>query len=111
MRIAKFALVAALIAAPALTIAQTPAQATQKPVLAQRQFNQQRRIANGFRKGQLNFHQRARLERQQRSIHRQMCVMRIRHDGRLTPRDRHVLNHRMNLASRHIYRAKHNRIG
>ncbi len=111
MRIAKFALVAALFAAPALTIAQTQAPAMQKPALAQRQFNQQHRIANGFRKGQLNFHQRARLERQHRSIHRQMHAMRIRHNGRLTPRDRRILNHRMNVASRRIYRAKHNRIG
>jgi hypothetical protein len=111
MRIAKFALVAALFAAPALTIAQTPVPAAQKPALVQRQFNQHRRIAQGFRKGQLNFHQRARLERQHRSIHRQMHAMRIRHNGRLTPRDRRILNHRMNVASRRIYRARHNRIG
>lgn len=111
MRIAKFALVAALIAAPALTIAQTPAQAAQKPALAQRQFNQHRRIDNGLRNGQLNVRQTTRLDRQQRSIHRQMGAMRARHNGRLTLRNRRVLNHRMNLASRRIYRAKHNRKG
>jgi hypothetical protein len=111
MRIAKFALVAALFAAPALTIAQTPAPAMQKPALAQRQFNQQRRIDQGFRHGQLNMRQTARLERQHRSIHRQMRAMRMHHNGRLTPRDRRILNHRMNFASRRIYRAKHNRIG
>ncbi len=115
MRIAKFALVAALIAAPALTIAQTPAAAAQKATpnatLTQRQFNQQKRIANGFRKGQLNFHQRARLERQHRNIRHQMRTMRIRHNGRLTMRDRRILRHRMNIASHRIYRAKHNRIG
>lgn len=108
MRIAKFALVAALFAAPALTIAQTPAPAAPKPALVQRQFNQQRRIANGVRNGQLNMRKTARLERQQRSIHRQMHAMRVRHNGRLTPRNRRILNHRMNVASRRIYRAKRN---
>jgi Spy/CpxP family protein refolding chaperone len=111
MRIAKFALVAALFAAPALTIAQTPAHAAQKPAIAQRQVNQQRRIANGFRNGQLNVRQTTRLERQHQNIHRQMHAMRVRHNGRLTSRDRRVLNHRMNAASRRINRARHNRIG
>lgn len=108
MRLLKSVLMAALIAAPAMTIAQTPVPAPPKPALVQRQFNQQRRIANGFRNGQLNMRKTARLERQQRSIHRQMHAMRVRHNGRLTPRDRRILNHRMNVASRRIYRAKHN---
>jgi predicted amidophosphoribosyltransferase len=111
MRLAKFALVAALFAAPAITIAQTPAPAAPRPAFAQRQFNQQRRIAQGFHNGQLNMRQTARLEHQQRSIHRQMRVMRTRHNGRLTLKDRRILNHRQNVASRRIFRAKHNRIG
>lgn len=109
MRLAKFALVAALFAAPAITIAQAPAPAAQKPNIVQRQFNQQRRIANGFRSGRLNARQTAGLERQHRSIHRQMHMMRARHNGRLTPRDRRILTHRQNVASRRIFRAKHNR--
>jgi hypothetical protein len=109
MRLLKFVLVAALVAAPAITIAQTPAQAAQKPTVGQRQFNQQRRIANGFRSGRLNARQTTRLERQHRSIHREMRAMRVRHNGRLTPRDRRMIYHRQNLASRRIYRAKHNR--
>lgn len=109
MRIAKYALVAALFAAPAFTIAQTPA--AQKPAFAQRQFHQQQRIATGFRSGRLNMHQTTRLERQQRNIDRQMRSMRVRHNGRLTPRDRRMLNHRQNVASRRIFRARHSRIG
>lgn len=108
MRLAKFALVAALIAAPAITLAQTPAQ---RPTIAQRQFNQQRRIMNGVHTGRLNPRQTARLERQHRSINHQMRSMRARNDGRLTPRDRRILTHRQNVASRRIFRAKHNRIG
>ncbi len=111
MRLAKFALVATLFAAPAITIAQTPAPAAPKAAFAQRQFNQQHRIANGFRNGRLNGRQTIRLERQQRSMHREMRVMRARHNGRLTLKDRRILNHRQNAASRRIFRAKHNRIG
>jgi Spy/CpxP family protein refolding chaperone len=109
MRIMKFVLMAAIVAAPAITFAQTPAPAAQKPSIAQRQFNQQRRISNGFRTGQLNRRQTARLERQHGSIHRQMRMMRARHNGRLTPRDRRILTHRQNVASRRVFRAEHNR--
>ena len=115
MRLAKFMLVAALVAAPAITFAQNPA-AVQKPfaqkqTIRQREFNQQRRIGNGMRHGQLNARQGVRLERQQRSIHRQMRAMRARHNGRLTMKDRHVIAHRQNVASRKIFRAKHDRKG
>lgn len=111
MRLFKYVLVAALAAAPAITIAQTPAPAVQKQIIRQREFNQQRRIANGVRTGQLRPRQAARLERQQRSIHREARVMRARDNGRLTMHDRRVLTHRQNMASHRIYRAKHNRVG
>jgi hypothetical protein len=110
MRLAKFALMAALIAAPAITLAQTPAQA-ERTTIAQRQFNQQRRIMNGARTGRLAPRQTARLERQHRNINHQMRVMRARHNGRLTMHDRRILAHRQNNESRRIFRAKHNRIG
>jgi hypothetical protein len=38
-----------------------------------------------------------------------MRAMRVRHNGRLTPMDRRILRHRQNVASRRIFRAKHNR--
>jgi hypothetical protein len=111
MKLFKYVLVAALAAAPAMTFAQTPAQAAQKQTIRQREFNQQRRIANGMRTGRLHARQAVRLERQQRSIHHQMRMMRARHNGRLTMRDRRILSHRQNVASRRIFRAKHNRLG
>ena len=109
MRLFKFVLAAALVAAPAITIAQTPAPAAHNPTIGQRQFNQQRRIANGVRTGRLNPRQTARLERQHRGINHQMRAMRVRHNGRLTPMDRRIIRHRQNVASRRIFRAKHNR--
>jgi len=111
MRLFKYVLVAALAAVPAITIAQTPAPAAQNQSVRQREFNQQRRIANGIHTGQLRPRQAARLDRQQRSIHREARVMRARHDGRLTMHDRRLLTHRQNRASRRIYRARHNRVG
>jgi hypothetical protein len=111
MRLFKYVLVAALAAAPAITIAQAPAPAAQNQSVRQREFNQQRRIGNGVRNGQLRPRQAAHLERQQRGIHREARVMRDRNNGRLTMRDRRVLNHRQNTASRRIYRAKHDRVG
>lgn len=111
MKLLKYVLAAALAAAPALTIAQTPAPARQNLTVRHRALNQQRRIASGLRTGRLNGRQAARLERQQRSIHREMRVMRARHNGRLTMRDRRILMHRQNAASRRIFRAKRSHIG
>lgn len=106
MRFVKYVLVAALAAAPALTFAQTaPAQA--KNPIVKRQFNQQRRIGNGIRNGAVTPRQGARLERQQVRIHRQVRTMRARHNGRLTAKDRRIIRHKQNIASRRIYRAKH----
>ena len=107
MRILKYVLVAALTAAPAVMIAQTPAQDAPKAPIAKREFNQQRRIGDGIRNGRLNPRQGARLERQQMRIHRQMRGMRARHNGRLTMRQHRFINHRQNVASRRIFRAKH----
>jgi hypothetical protein len=113
MRLLKYVLVAALAAAPAVMIAQTPAHDAPKAPIARREFNQQRRIGEGIRNGRINARQGARLERQQMRIHRQMHMMRAGHNGRLTMRQRRFIHHRQNIASRRIYRAKHHnrRIG
>ncbi|HUB29755.1 MAG TPA: hypothetical protein VL967_08660 [Terracidiphilus sp.] len=111
MRLFKHVLVAALAAAPAMTFAQAPAPAVQHQTIRQREFNQQRRIADGVRTGRLRPRRAARLERQQRSIRHEARMMRARHNGRLTMRDRRILAHRQNVASHRIYRVKHSRIG
>jgi len=107
MKLFKLALVAALVAAPALTFAQTTAQEQPRNSVVKREFNQQRRIGNGIKNDRLTPRQGARLERQQMRIHRQMRTMRAHHNGRLTMKDRRVLRHRKNIASRRIFRAKH----
>ena len=113
MRLFKLALVAALTAAPALTFAQPAAQEQFKNPVVKREFNQHRRIGNGIQNDRLTPRQGARLERQQMRIHRQMRAMRAHNNGRLTMKDRRILRHRQNTASRRIFRAKHrdHRIG
>jgi hypothetical protein len=74
----------------------------------QRHAYQQQRIDRGVASGRLTPGEAAHVERQQASIDRQEDRMRDRNGGDLTGRDRAVLQHRENRASRHIYRAKHN---
>jgi hypothetical protein len=107
MRLIKLALVAALTAAPALTFAQTTAQEQPKNPIVKREFNQQRRIANGIKNDRIAPRQGARLERQQMRIHRQFRAMRARHNGRLTMKERRMMQRRQTGASRRIFRAKH----
>lgn len=76
--------------------------------VGQRRENQQDRIAQGMRSGQLTPGESARLERQQQSINREDAHMRSENDGKLTGADRRALNQRQNRASNNIYNKKHN---
>jgi hypothetical protein len=113
MNLIKLVLVAALTAAPAMTFAQTSAPEQPKNPIVKREFNQQRRIGNGMRSGRLTPDEGVRLERQQRSIHRQFRTMHARHNGRLTMRERRMIYRRQIVASRRIFRVKrhYRRIG
>ena len=76
--------------------------------VGQRQENQQDRIANGIKSGQLTAGETARLEKQQQSINQEKNGMKAANDGKLTPGDKAVLNKRENNASKNIYAKKHN---
>jgi len=58
--------------------------------VGQHRENQQNRIAQGLRSGQLTAGETARLERQQQSINREDASMRAANDGRLTAGDKAV---------------------
>ena len=73
-----------------------------------RYHNQQARIAQGVRSGQLNSPETARLERRETAIKREVRTERALNGGHLTPGERAVVNHQQNRLSRQIYRAKHN---
>lgn len=73
-----------------------------------REQNQQNRIAQGVRSGQLTPGETARLERQQQHIQNQEKRDMAAHNGHLTAREQRQLNREQNRASRNIYAKKHN---
>ncbi|HXW63165.1 MAG TPA: hypothetical protein VEJ45_11235 [Candidatus Acidoferrales bacterium] len=76
--------------------------------VGQRRENQQDRIAQGIRSGQLTAGETAKLERQQQSINHEDASMRAANGGKLTAADKAALNQRQNNASKNIYAKKHN---
>jgi hypothetical protein len=76
--------------------------------IGQREQNQQDRIAQGVRSGQLTAGETAHLENQQQGIHREVSADRQANGGHLTGADRRAINQSQNRASRNIYRDKHN---
>lgn len=97
-----------IVATALLALASTVGMATSAQTINQRRADQQGRIAQGIRSGQLTPRETHRLEGREMSINRQERAMRRADYGRLTRRDRAVLNHRLNRTSRAIYRNKHN---
>jgi hypothetical protein len=84
--------------------AQTPTGQT----IQQRKLNQQDRIAQGVKSGQLTAGETGRLERREASISHQEDAMRRADNGHLTQADRAALTKRQNRVSQSIYRDKHN---
>jgi len=73
-----------------------------------RKANQQDRIAQGVRSGQLTPGETAKLENQQQGINREASGMRQANGGTLTGADKKALNQQQNKASKNIYNKKHN---
>lgn len=73
-----------------------------------RKIDQQDRIANGVRSGQLTPRETAHLERQAGAINHEERAMRAQDNGRLTRQDRQTIHRQQNQESRRIYRDKHN---
>lgn len=73
--------------------------------VGQRMHNQNERIEQGARSGQLNHREEARLNHEQRQIRQE--AREYRSDGVMTHAERADLRHDQNRASRHIYAEKH----
>ena len=113
MNFKNIALVTALVLAPAVTLAQTTTTPTPTPGqhdhnINQRKADQQGRIANGVRSGQLTAGETSHIEHQEAGINREERGMRAQDNGHLTKQDRSTLHHQQNQESRRIYRDKHN---
>jgi hypothetical protein len=107
MKLSTIAL-AAMLAAPALIMAQTPTPGKNDHNINQRKGDQQQRIGQGVRSGQLTAGETSHLERQERGVNREERGMRAQDNGHLTKQDRKTIHHQQNQESRRIYRDKHN---
>ena len=76
--------------------------------VGKRRENQQDRIAEGVKNGQLTAGETAKLENQQRNINQQVAADRRANGGKLTPGEKAQINHEQNQASRNIHKKKHN---
>lgn len=106
MKLTKVLLAAALVALPAAGFAQTTPY--QRHHIAARKGDQQGRIAQGVKSGQLTPHETAHLEHQEAGINHEERGMRAQDNGHLTAQDRHTLARQQNQESRGIYADKHN---
>jgi hypothetical protein len=73
-----------------------------------REVNQDQRIANGLRSGQMTSGEAARAEQTQSNIDQQVHNDREANGGKLTGAERQQINGEQNAASRQIYDEKHN---
>jgi hypothetical protein len=74
----------------------------------EREANQDQRISNGLRTGQMTSGEAARAERTQSHIDQQVHNDRVTNGGKLTGQERQQINNEQNAASRQIYNEKHN---
>jgi hypothetical protein len=114
MNLKTLALAASLVLTPAAIFAQstttttTSATTTKPPTINQRKENQQDRIAQGVKSGQLTAGETSRLEQQEAGINKEEAGMRAQDNGHLTKQDRKTLTQQQNVESKRIYRDKHN---
>jgi hypothetical protein len=84
--------------------AQTPSGSE----INQRRENQQDRIAQGVKSGQLTPTETIKLEKQQRRINKTVAAQRRANGGNLTNKEKARDNRSLNRASANIYAKKHN---
>lgn len=94
-----------LCALIAIAVSSVSAQ-TATPRVTKRQVQQQARIREGVRSGELTPGETRRLERQQAKI--AADKQKAKSDGVVTPKERAKLTHEQNKSSRRIARLKHN---
>jgi hypothetical protein len=86
----------------------TPPATTPPPTINQRKTDQQERIGNGVKSGQLTARETGHLEHQEAGINKEERGMKAQDHGKLTKQDRKTIKHQQNQESKRIYRDKHN---
>lgn len=79
-----------------------------KGEIGQRRENQQDRIAQGIRSGQMTPGEASRQESREQGLNREISGMRQANGGKLSAGERKVVNQQQNKQSRQIYHEKHN---
>ena len=97
------AIIAATFALPGFVLAQT----TSTPRIDERQANQEKRIDQGVKSGELNKKEAARLEKGQARI--QKMENKAMADGKMTKKEKARIEHAQNVESRKIRREKHDK--
>ncbi len=97
----------ATAATPAPAAAPAPAEKP-KPTVEQRKENQQDRIANGVKSGQLTAGETAKLEKKEAAINKETAKDRAANGGKLTAAEKKQVNRQQNQVSKQIYTDKHN---
>ncbi len=95
-----FVAIVALLFVNILSYAQTAT-----PQVKQRQVNQQQRIQEGVKSGELTKREAVKLQAREAKIQHDKNVAKA--DGKVTPAERAKLNREQSAASRKIYRQKH----
>jgi hypothetical protein len=118
MKIVSLTLAAAFLAASGAVYAQsvTPTSTTTggststvtRAGINQREENQQDRIAQGVKSGELTATEATTLESQEAGINKEEAGMRQQDNGKLTAQDKATLNSQLNTESKDIYADKHN---
>jgi hypothetical protein len=79
-----------------------------KSEVGKRAENQQDRIAQGIKSGQLTAGEASRLEHKEAAIHHEVRTERAANGGKLTAQERAQVNRQQNRVSSQIYNKKHN---
>jgi predicted transcriptional regulator len=119
MKTVSLSIAAALLAASSAVCAQTTTPTTTNtPVtnpssvtgasINQRMENQQDRIDQGIKSGELTAGEAATLETQEAGVKTEEAGMRAQDNGKLTAQDKSTLNSQLNTESKDIYADKHN---
>jgi hypothetical protein len=98
---------AAQTATPATTPAPAPPTQQKPTTIRQRDKNQQERIANGIKSGELTPNEASHLEGQEKKLNNEVKDMREDNGGKLTAADKTKVTNQENHLSRQIYNQKH----
>ena len=97
----------AILALPVVAQTSNPVPVTGQSI-QDRKENQQDRIAQGVKSGQLTAGETAHLEKNEAKINREVRNDRAANGGKLTEEEKAQVNRQQNRQSRQIYRDKHN---